>query len=64
MAVLAPVASSSRASGDALAELEKGGVVRRGRVKLSAGFFSATLPRPADGSSVVEALLQEREGTR
>lgn len=40
--------------------LERAGLVRRGKGKLSSSFFNRPLPKTKDGSSVLTTLLEER----
>ena len=47
-----------------LESLEKNGLVRRPRRHLSAGFWDIAPVRTSDRSSVVSALLEERESGR
>jgi hypothetical protein len=47
-----------------LARLIRAGVVRPGRGRLPKSFFTEKLPRLKDGSSVLAALLEERENGR
>jgi prevent-host-death family protein len=58
VARLEPVAPAS--DEERLAELERQGVLRRARKPLPADFLSRELPRPASGTSVLAALLEER----
>ena len=51
-------------SAGALDELEKRSLIRRPRKGLRKDFWEAAPIRTSDGSSVVEALLRERENGR
>lgn len=65
VAVLEPVcASDADVSRRNMADMEKSGIVKRGKAKLSRDFFSGELPTAGDGASVVDALLEEREQGR
>jgi len=48
----------------ALTDLEKRGLIRRARRRLPRGFWEASPVHTSDGSSVMEACLQERENGR
>ena len=66
VARLEPVAPEQYSDDERLAELERKGIVRppRSRAPLPKDFFTRELPKTKDGSSVVEALLQERREGR
>jgi prevent-host-death family protein len=65
VARLEPVETGTEVDWDArLARLVREGLVRPARRKLSKDFFTRELPRTKDGSSVVEALLEERREGR
>lgn len=62
VARLEPLAAGSQASDEAnLMKLERRGLVKRGTGKLPKDFWSRPRPKTTDGSSVVQALLEERE---
>lgn len=52
-------AATESAAEELLADLEREGVVTRGRGTLPADFLTRSLPRP--GASVVDAVVEERE---
>jgi len=47
-----------------LARLERSGVLRRARRRLSKSFLSGPLPKPRKGTSILDALLAERRDGR
>ena len=47
-----------------LERLERAGLIRRGKGKLDPEFFKLPRPRPKNGASVLEALLEERREGR
>ena len=47
-----------------LARLERCGVLRRGRRRLSKSFLAGPLPKPRKGASILDALLAERRDDR
>jgi prevent-host-death family protein len=47
-----------------LARLERSGIVRRPKKKLTAKFLQSKPPRPQSGASALKALLDERRGGR
>ena len=63
-----PVARLEHAAGDdaegRLRRLERAGLVRRGTQPPPPSLALDELPRPRDGASVVEALLEERRSGR
>lgn len=62
IARLVPI-SRVKATGEALARMEKQGLIKLGSGKLPKGFW--TMPRPGDPKGLVlKALLEEREETR
>ena len=65
VAVLAPVpGADDDVAHRNLADMEKSGLVRRGKARLPRTFFSDELPALRDGASAVGALIEEREGGR
>lgn len=66
VAELVPIGPGATAGSDELDgildDLERKGIVRRGRGELPAGFLTRRLPRA--GRSVVDALLEERREGR
>lgn len=59
--VLAP---GEQAPEGRLARLERAGVIRRPRRKLSKGFLSGRPPKPRQGASILDALLADRSNGR
>lgn len=65
VARLEPLAAGSPESDDAkLLELERRGLLKRGTGKLPKDFWTRPRPKTTDGSSVLQALLDEREEAR
>ncbi len=62
VARLQPLAPAGRESAGAnIAELERQGLAKRGSGKLPKDFWTRSRPKTKDGSSVLQALLDERE---
>lgn len=64
VARLEPVGSGADADDARLARLIRKGIVRPARGPFPRGILTADLPKPKDGASVVEALLEERREGR
>ena len=66
VARLEPVGHASRLPGnEALSQLERRGIVRRGTAKLRPGFVKERPPKPArPGASIVDAVRRDREEGR
>lgn len=65
VARLEPLASGSPQSEEAkLLKLERRGLLKRGAGKLPKDFWRRPRPKTTDGSSVLQALLEEREEAR
>lgn len=65
VARLEPLAARSPEADEAkLLDLERRGLLKRGTGKLPKGFATRPLPKTTDGSSVVQALLDERTESR
>ncbi len=64
VARLEPVGAEHGRDEDRLRDLERRGVIRRGRRRPDPRLLSVPLPRPAKGGSVLEALLEERREGR
>ena len=65
MARLEPVTQmSDQETEGRLVRLERAGLIRRGKGKLSPEFFRLPRPKPKNGASVLEALLEERREGR
>jgi len=64
VARLEPVGDATLENADHLMALEREGLLRRARKPLTKAWLRLTPPRTKDGSSIVKALLAEREEAR
>ena len=64
VAKLVPIESADKSDDQRLDELERKGLIKRGRGKLPPEFWTKPLPKLPAGQSVLEALLEERREGR
>ncbi len=64
VARLEPVSHATMENADHLIALERDGLLRRARKPLTKAWLGVAPPRTKDGSSILKALLAEREEAR
>jgi prevent-host-death family protein len=64
IARLQPIQPSDESSDARLARLEKAGILKRGKGKLSKTFWTRPLPKLPKGASLLQAVLDERREGR